>query len=162
MKSWSSSFCLLEDFLSEIDGFLSWARWFFCQPWVLLDLSCSDPLFRVDWEHSCEQILEGCWEIVIVFLGEMIPISFSVAFEKMSEIWVSSDCLEEGRDTINHTEQNNTECENINLFSIVFEFCLDFRGHVSFSTHNSLKFAVFIHNRCKSKVGKFQGIIVSD
>lgn len=54
-----SSFCLLEDFLSEIEGFLSRARGFFGHPWVRLDLSSGDSLLRVDGEHSGEEILEG-------------------------------------------------------------------------------------------------------
>jgi len=38
----------------------------------------------------------------------VIPIIFGVAFEEMSEIWVGFDCLEERRDTVDHTEQDNS------------------------------------------------------
>lgn len=148
----SPSILLSENIFDKLVSFFSWTNWFLAQPRMTEDFRRLNAVFWVNWKHFCYQIFKRVWQVIVKLFCKMIPVSFCIAFDKESVIWITASSLKKWRDTINHAEEHNTSCKNINFFPVIRASCLELRGHIPFSSHTFFKFLTIEDRSSKSEV----------
>lgn len=103
-------------------------------PWVASNVLNPQSFSRVEGNQTLEEVLEGVTEETNRSLAGMsLPEDFVLLFLEDFVVWVSWCCLLEWRISSIHDEEDDSRCEDIHTFSLVF-LARDLWSHVAFSS----------------------------
>lgn len=131
----------------------------FSEPWVAPYLIQSDSVLAVESEELEDEFPEG-WGELVDFVNSA-PISIQFVVENVFVKLVIFGGFSEWVDSSHHDEENDSDGEDVDFFTVVDFSLFDLWGHVGFGT-SELAELLDSFLSCEPKVSKLDGEVASE